>query len=58
MDIDEDEPPSLVNVGQINKRALSPMSSQMQDLKLSKVPLTIVTGMSLALYASVPFVIC
>lgn len=45
MEIDEEEIPSLVNVGE-SKRAISPMSSQLQDLSLSRVPLTIVTGTS------------
>ncbi|KAL2040435.1 hypothetical protein N7G274_006878 [Stereocaulon virgatum] len=43
MEIDEEEIPSLVTVGE-SKRATSPMSSQLQDLTLSRVPLTIVTG--------------
>lgn len=47
MEMDEDEVPTLVNVGEVmNKRALSPTSSQLRDLSLARVPLTIVTGVS------------
>ncbi|KAL2052392.1 hypothetical protein ABVK25_007264 [Lepraria finkii] len=45
MEMDEEEVPTLVNVGEVmNKRALSPTSSQLRDLSLARVPLTIVTG--------------
>lgn len=44
MDLGEDGPPELVDVSGFNKPAPSPVTQQMQDLALSKVPLTIVTG--------------
>ena len=44
MELEEDGPPELVDVGGLNKPAPSPVTQQMQDLALSKVPLTIVTG--------------
>ena len=44
MDLEEDRPPDLVDVSGLNKPAPSPIALQMQDLGLSKVPLTIVTG--------------
>ena len=44
MELEEDGPPALVDVGQLNKPAPSPVTQQMQDLAFSKVPLTIVTG--------------
>ena len=50
MDIDEEEPPSLVDVeiqaggGADPTDAPDPVTTQLQDLNLKKVPLTIVTG--------------
>ena len=44
MDLEEDRPPDLVDISGLNKSAPSPITTQMQDLGLSKVPLTIVTG--------------
>ena len=44
MDLEEDGPPDLVDVSGLNKPAPSPITLQMGDLGLSKVPLTIVTG--------------
>lgn len=44
MELEEEGPPDLVDVGGLNKPASSPFTQQMQDLALSKVPLTIVTG--------------
>ena len=44
MDLEEDGPPDLVDISVLNKPAPSPVTTQMQDLGLSKVPLTIVTG--------------
>ena len=44
MDLEEDGPPDLVDISALNKPAPSPVTTQMQDLGLSKVPLTIVTG--------------
>ena len=44
MELEEDGPPALVDVGDFSKPAPSPVTQQMQDLALSKVPLTIVTG--------------
>ena len=51
MDIDQDEPPDLVDtdesVLQSNPPpAPDPTATQMQDLSISKVPLTIITGCS------------
>ena len=44
MELEEDGPPALVDVGELHKPAPSPVTQQMQDLTLSRVPLTIVTG--------------
>ena len=44
MELEEEGPPDLVDVSGLNKPASSPVTQQMQDLALSKVPLTIVTG--------------
>ena len=44
MELEEDGPPALVDVGELSKPAPSPVTQQLQDLALSKVPLTIVTG--------------
>lgn len=42
--MDQDEPPSLVAVEEIPEQAPDPTTSQLKDLTLTKVPLTIVTG--------------
>lgn len=43
--VDEEDPPSLVNVTNSSVSASTyPTDSQLQDLSLTKVPLTIVTG--------------
>ena len=47
MDLEEDGPPDLVDISRLDKPAPSPITTQMQDLGLSKVPLTIVTGIIL-----------
>ena len=44
MELEEEGPPDLVDVGGSNKPAPSPVTQQMQDLALSKVPLSIITG--------------
>lgn len=45
MFVDEDEPPSLVEITHPSASALAnPINSQLQDISLTKVPLTIVTG--------------
>ncbi len=44
MDVEEDGPPSLVNVDETDHGAPDPNTRQLQDLSLTKVPLTIVTG--------------
>ena len=46
MFVDEEEPPSLVDVTHSSASAVAkdPIISQLQDLSLAKVPLTIVTG--------------
>lgn len=44
MELEDEGPPDLVDVSGLNKSAPSPVTQQMQDLSLSKVPLTIVTG--------------
>jgi len=43
--MDEDEPPLLVS-GSLDHDETGAMSSEMEDVILSKVPITIVTGMS------------
>ena len=45
MFVDEDEPPNLVEITHLSASAVAdPITSQMQDVSLTKVPLTIVTG--------------
>ena len=49
MDIDAEDPPDLVEVPDDNDIALdassfAPPAAEMQDLAVSKVPLTIITG--------------
>lgn len=45
MFVDEEEPPSLVDVTHTSaSAAANSIDSQLQDLSLTKVPLTIVTG--------------
>ncbi len=46
MDLDDDEAPSLINVADeaVESCSLSTPTVQLQELSLSKVPLTIVTG--------------
>lgn len=45
MDIDDDEPPSLVEIkASHTENAPDPTTVQLQDMSLTKVPLTIVTG--------------
>ena len=45
MFVDEEEPPSLVDVTHPSvSAAANPIISQLQDLSTTKVPLTIVTG--------------
>lgn len=51
MDIDQDEPPDLVDTDEAVLQsnpppAPDPTATQMQDLSISKVPLTIITGCS------------
>lgn len=46
MDLDGDEPPSLVQAkGSPSEEAPDPTTTQLQDLSITKVPLTIITGM-------------
>lgn len=45
MDLQDEEPPSLVNMNETNTVAPDPTATQLQNLSLAKVPLTIVTGM-------------
>ena len=47
MDLEEDGPPDLVDISRLDKPTPIPITTQMQDLGLSKVPLTIVTGIIL-----------
>lgn len=45
MFVDEEEPPSLVDVTHSSvSAAANPITSRLHDLSLAKVPLTIVTG--------------
>ena len=45
MFVDEEEPPSLVDVTHTSGLAMTnPITSQLQDMSMAKVPLTIVTG--------------
>ena len=44
MELEEEGPPDLVDVGGLSKPTSCAVTQQMQDLALSKVPLTIVTG--------------
>lgn len=45
MFVDEEEPPSLVDMTHPSVSAMAnPITSQLQDVSLTKVPLTIVTG--------------
>ena len=45
MFVDEEEPPNLVDITHPNVSAVAnPITSQLQDVSLTKVPLTIVTG--------------
>ena len=45
MDIDSDEPPNLVEVQTSDAEpAPDPTTAQLKDLSITKVPLTIVTG--------------
>ncbi len=45
MFVDEEEPPSLVDVSHTSASAVAnAITSQLQDVSLTKVPLTIVTG--------------
>ncbi len=57
MDLEEDGPPDLVDVSGLNKPAPSHITLQMQDLGLSKVPLTIVTGRVQSMTIILPFMI-
>lgn len=46
MDSTQDEPPDLIEVGPTEFEIISDtLQSQVEDLSISKVPLTIVTGM-------------
>ena len=56
MDLEEDGPPDLVDISELNQSAPSPITTQMQDLGLSKVPITIVTGRILSMTIILPFV--
>ena len=56
MDLEEDGPPDLVDINELNKPAPSPITTQMQDLGLSKVPITIVTGRILSMTIILPFI--
>jgi len=42
--MDGDEPPSLVNVTETENEAQNELTVQMGNTRLSRVPLTIVTG--------------
>ena len=45
MFVDEEEPPSLVDVSHTSASAVAnAITSQLQDVSLTKVPLTIITG--------------
>ena len=44
MDLEEDGPPDLVDLSSRTEPVSSSMTLQMQDLTISKVPLTIITG--------------
>ena len=57
MDLEEDGPPDLVDISGLNMPAPSPITTQMQDLGLSKVPLTIVTGRVSLMTIILPFMI-
>ena len=48
---DEEEPPSLVDVREVTPEARTPtnIASQMQDMSLVRVPITIVTGMCIGM---------
>lgn len=47
MDVAQEEPPDLVEMGAPdNDNAPDALQSQIEDLSLSKVPLTIVTGIT------------
>ena len=46
MEVDEEEPPVLVNVIEAEQDSVGEITSHMQDASLKKVPLTIVTGTS------------
>ena len=57
MDLEEDGPPDLIDISGLNKPASSPITLQMADLGLSKVPLTIVTGRVQSMTIILPFII-
>ena len=57
MDIEEDGPPDLVDISELNMPAPSPLTTQMRDLGLSKVPLTIVTGRIALMTIILPFMV-
>ena len=57
MDLEEDGPPDLVDISRLNMPAPSPITTQMQDLGLSKVPLTIVTGRVTSMTIILPLMI-
>jgi len=46
MDDQDDEPPSLVDIGDGTEQTSNPVdvTSQLQDFSLARVPITIVTG--------------
>ena len=46
MEMDEDEPPSLVDATEMGSEALSAIAAQMKGLELTKVPLSIITGIA------------
>ncbi len=56
-DLEEDGPPDLVDISGLNMPAPSPITTQMQDLGLSKVPLTIVTGRVTSMTIILPLMI-
>jgi len=46
MEMDEDKLPSLVDATEIGSEALSAIAAQMKGLELTKVPLSIITGIA------------
>ena len=48
MDEDEDAPPMLVSADGNNNPAEARLSAELDDMKITKVPITIITGSSIS----------